>query len=52
LFYSADYYRGKVVLAFEKNGSSKVGVRFDNPINNGNDLGGLCERNRGYFCSG
>lgn len=39
---SAYYYRGKVVLAFEKNGSSKVGVRFDNAIEYGNDLGGFC----------
>ncbi|OEL26134.1 ATPase family AAA domain-containing protein 1-A [Dichanthelium oligosanthes] len=38
---SAYGFRGKVVLAFEKNGSSKVGVRFDNPIDNGSDLGGL-----------
>ncbi|RLN01131.1 uncharacterized protein C2845_PM06G30630 [Panicum miliaceum] len=31
--------RGKVVLAFEKTRLSKVGVRFDNPIAYGNDLG-------------
>ncbi|KAM0951129.1 putative transcription factor interactor and regulator FHA-SMAD family [Dioscorea sansibarensis] len=43
-------YRGKVVLAFEK-GSSKVGVRFDRQIPEGNDLGGLCEEDRGFFCS-
>ncbi|WVZ90656.1 hypothetical protein U9M48_036938, partial [Paspalum notatum var. saurae] len=47
---SAYGYRGKVMLAFETNGSSKVGVRFDNPIPNGNDLGGLCEINHGFFC--
>ncbi|XP_066357699.1 uncharacterized protein [Miscanthus floridulus] len=42
--------RGKVVLAFGKNRSSKVGVRFSNPVTDGNDLGGLCEENHGFFC--
>lgn len=42
--------RGKVVLAFEKNRSSKAGVRFNTPITGGNNLGGLCQRNHGYFC--
>ncbi|KAL6622385.1 hypothetical protein ACP70R_032264 [Stipagrostis hirtigluma subsp. patula] len=43
--------RGKVVLAFEKNRNSKVvGVRFNNQITDGNDLGGLCEENHGFFC--
>ncbi|CAL4906156.1 unnamed protein product [Urochloa decumbens] len=42
--------RGKVVLAFEKNQFSKVGVRFNNPITFGNDLGGLCEENHGFYC--
>ncbi|KAF2314989.1 hypothetical protein GH714_037460 [Hevea brasiliensis] len=32
-------FRGKVVLAFEENGSSKIGVRFDRSIPEGNDLG-------------
>ncbi|OQU79278.1 hypothetical protein SORBI_3008G123200 [Sorghum bicolor] len=36
---SSYVYRGEVVLAFEKNGSSKVGVLFDDPIDAGNDLG-------------
>lgn len=45
-------YRGKVLLAFEGNGSSKIGVRFDKSIPDGNDLGGLCEENHGFFCSG
>ena len=45
-------YRGKVVLAFEENGSSKVGVRFDKQIPEGNDLGGLCEEDHGFFCTG
>lgn len=44
--------RGKVVLAFEENGSSKIGVRFDKSIPDGNDLGGLCEEDHGFFCSG
>ncbi|KAL8054847.1 hypothetical protein ABFX02_04G019300 [Erythranthe guttata] len=44
-------YRGKVVLAFEENGSSKIGVRFDRTITEGNDLGGLCEEDHGFFCA-
>ncbi|KAK1319535.1 Katanin p60 ATPase-containing subunit A1 [Acorus calamus] len=44
-------YRGKVVLAFEENGSSKVGVRFDKSIPEGSDLGGLCEGDHGFFCT-
>ncbi|GJN05090.1 hypothetical protein PR202_ga22691 [Eleusine coracana subsp. coracana] len=44
-------YRGKVMLAFEDNGSSKIGVRFDKQIPDGNDLGGLCEDDHGFFCS-
>ncbi|XP_039685766.1 uncharacterized protein [Medicago truncatula] len=43
--------RGKVLLAFENNGSSKIGVRFEKSIPDGNDLGGLCEDDRGFFCS-
>eukprot|EP00252_Welwitschia_mirabilis_P021048 TRINITY_DN528_c0_g1_i1.p1 TRINITY_DN528_c0_g1~~TRINITY_DN528_c0_g1_i1.p1 ORF type:complete len:1249 (-),score=322.97 TRINITY_DN528_c0_g1_i1:309-4055(-) len=43
--------RGKVILAFEDNGSSKLGVRFDNPIPEGVDLGGNCEEDHGFFCS-
>ncbi|CAN0889001.1 Outer mitochondrial transmembrane helix translocase [Linum grandiflorum] len=43
--------RGKVLLAFEENGSSKIGVRFDRPVQEGNDLGGLCEEDRGFFCA-
>lgn len=34
------------------NGSSKLGVRFDKPIKGGVDLGGLCEEDHGFFCSG
>jgi hypothetical protein len=45
-------YRGRVMLAFEDNGSSKIGVRFDKQIPDGNDLGGLCEEDHGFFCSG
>ncbi|KAA8543111.1 hypothetical protein F0562_021394 [Nyssa sinensis] len=44
-------YRGKVVLAFEENGYSKIGVRFDRSIPEGNDLGGLCEEDHGFFCA-
>ncbi|XP_072982941.1 uncharacterized protein [Typha latifolia] len=44
-------YKGKVLLAFEENGSSKVGVRFDKQISEGTDLGGLCEEDHGFFCS-
>ncbi|KAK2990615.1 hypothetical protein RJ640_019895 [Escallonia rubra] len=44
-------YRGKVVLPFEENGSSKIGVRFDRSIPEGNDLGGHCEEDHGFFCA-
>ncbi|TYI00380.1 hypothetical protein ES332_A11G131100v1 [Gossypium tomentosum] len=44
-------FRGKVLLAFEENGSSKIGVRFDRSIPEGNDLGGLCEVDHGFFCA-
>ncbi|XP_073140269.1 uncharacterized protein [Henckelia pumila] len=44
-------YRGKVVLAFEKNDSSKIGVRFDRAIPDGTDLGGICEIGHGFFCA-
>ncbi|KAL0370597.1 UNVERIFIED_CONTAM: hypothetical protein Sangu_0377800 [Sesamum angustifolium] len=37
-------YRGKVVLAFEENGSSKIGVRFDRTIPEGNDLGAFVKK--------
>ncbi|PON96572.1 Spastin [Trema orientale] len=43
--------RGKVLLTFEGNGSSKIGVRFEKSIPDGNDLGGLCEKDHGFFCS-
>lgn len=45
-------YKGRVLLAFEDNGASKVGVRFDKTIQDGTDLGGLCEVDHGFFCSG
>ncbi|GAA0139512.1 hypothetical protein LIER_01040 [Lithospermum erythrorhizon] len=44
-------YKGKVVLAFEENRYSKIGVRFDRSIPEGNDLGGLCEEDHGFFCA-
>ncbi|KAF5732210.1 hypothetical protein HS088_TW18G00901 [Tripterygium wilfordii] len=43
--------RGKVMLVFKDNPLSKVGVRFDKPIPDGVDLGGLCEVSHGFFCS-
>ena len=45
-------FQGKVVLAFEDNASSKIGIRFDNTVPDGNDLGGLCEEDHGFFCAG
>ncbi|CAK9178021.1 unnamed protein product [Ilex paraguariensis] len=44
-------YRGKVLLAFEENGFAKLGVRFDRSILEGNNLGGLCEDDHGFFCA-
>ncbi|KAL5218989.1 hypothetical protein ABZP36_019673 [Zizania latifolia] len=43
--------QGEICLPFEENRSSKVGVRFDEQIPGGVDLGGNCEVNRGLFCS-
>ncbi|KAF2302638.1 hypothetical protein GH714_000527 [Hevea brasiliensis] len=43
--------RGKVALVFEENPLSKIGVRFDRPLPDGVDLGGLCEAGHGYFCN-
>ncbi|XP_057480534.1 uncharacterized protein LOC130767631 isoform X2 [Actinidia eriantha] len=43
--------RGKVMLPFDDNPSSKIGVRFDKPIPDGVDLGGLCELGHGFFCN-
>ncbi|XP_050376361.1 uncharacterized protein LOC126793782 [Argentina anserina] len=42
--------RGEVMLVFEDNPLSKVGVRFDKPLLDGVDLGGLC-KGHGYFCN-
>lgn len=44
--------RGKVLLPFEDNPLSKIGVRFDKLITDGVDLGGLCEPGYGFFCNG
>ena len=44
--------RGKVVLLFDDNPLSKIGVRFDKPIPDGVDLGGCCEGGQGFFCHG
>ncbi|KNA08786.1 hypothetical protein SOVF_159610 isoform B [Spinacia oleracea] len=43
--------RGKVVLVFKENQSSKIGVRFDESVPEGNDLGGRCETDHGFFCA-
>ncbi|XP_034672350.1 uncharacterized protein LOC117903945 isoform X2 [Vitis riparia] len=43
--------RGKVLLPFEDNPLSKIGVRFDKLITDGVDLGGLCEPGYGFFCN-
>lgn len=45
-------FRGRVVLPFEDNDYSKIGVRFDRSIPEGNNLGGFCEEDRGFFCTG
>ncbi|KAM0919700.1 hypothetical protein ACQ4PT_008007 [Festuca glaucescens] len=42
---------GEICLPFEENRSSKVGVRFDEQIPGGLDLGGNCEVDHGLFCS-
>ncbi|XP_021775363.1 uncharacterized protein LOC110739217 isoform X1 [Chenopodium quinoa] len=42
--------RGKVVLVFKDNQSSKIGVRFDESVPEGNNLGGNCETDHGFFC--
>ncbi|KAH0448440.1 hypothetical protein IEQ34_022240 [Dendrobium chrysotoxum] len=42
-------FHTKVILTFKENGSSKIGVRFDKQIVEGNDLGGLCEEDHGFF---
>ncbi|KAK4767252.1 hypothetical protein SAY86_015002 [Trapa natans] len=42
---------GKVVLLFEDNLLSKIGVKFDKSIPEGVDLGGLCEEGHGFFCN-
>ncbi|KAF3536409.1 hypothetical protein F2Q69_00021483 [Brassica cretica] len=44
-------FHGKVVLAFEDNCSSRIGIRFERPVPDGNDLGGLCEEDHGFFCA-
>ncbi|KAG8384963.1 hypothetical protein BUALT_Bualt04G0172800 [Buddleja alternifolia] len=41
--------RGKVLI-LEKNSSNRIGVRFDVPIADGSDLGGVCEARHGFVC--
>lgn len=43
---------GRVVLLFEDNPLSKIGVKFDKSIPEGVDLGGLCGEGYGLFCHG
>ncbi|XP_063944063.1 uncharacterized protein LOC108209325 isoform X3 [Daucus carota subsp. sativus] len=43
--------RGKVLLPFEDNPLSKIGVRFDKPVPDGVDFAGLCDNGHGYFCN-
>ncbi|KAL8474600.1 hypothetical protein ACS0TY_031160 [Phlomoides rotata] len=43
--------RGKVILPFEDNPLSKIGVRFDKPMQDGVDFGGLCDNGHGFFCN-
>ncbi|CAL0330094.1 unnamed protein product [Lupinus luteus] len=43
--------RGKVVLLFDANPLSKIGVRFDKSIPDGVDLGDACEGGQGFFCN-
>lgn len=45
-------FRGRVILPFEDNDFSKIGVRFDRSIPEGNNLGGFCEDDHGFFCTG
>ncbi|CAA7037286.1 unnamed protein product [Microthlaspi erraticum] len=42
--------KGKVMLVFDENPSAKLGVRFDEPVPDGVDLGDLCEKGHGFFC--
>ena len=37
------------MLPFE---GSKIGVLFDKQIFDGNDLGGFCQKDNGFFCFG
>ncbi|KAL8538413.1 hypothetical protein ACS0TY_000423 [Phlomoides rotata] len=43
-------YRGKVLVMNSTSG--ELGVRFDLPISDGVDLGGLCETDYGFYCDG
>ncbi|GFP82449.1 ATPase family aaa domain-containing protein 1 [Phtheirospermum japonicum] len=43
--------RGKVLLPFEDNPLSKIGIRFDRPMQDGVDFGGLCDNGHGFFCN-
>ncbi|KAL3654959.1 hypothetical protein CASFOL_000745 [Castilleja foliolosa] len=43
--------RGKVLLPFEDNPLSKIGIRFDKSMQDGVDFGGLCDNGHGFFCN-
>ncbi|XP_019198582.1 PREDICTED: uncharacterized protein LOC109192410 isoform X2 [Ipomoea nil] len=42
--------RGKIMLHFEDNPLSKIGVRFEKHMPDGVDFGGLCDVGHGFFC--
>ncbi|VFQ61685.1 unnamed protein product [Cuscuta campestris] len=42
--------KGKIVLHFANNPLSKIGVRFEKPIPDGVDFGGICDGFHGFFC--
>lgn len=44
--------RGTVLLPFEGNPLSKIGVKFDKPVPNGVNFAGFCDSGHGYFCNG
>lgn len=43
--------RGTVLLPFEGNPLSKIGVKFDKPVPNGVNFAGFCDSGHGYFCN-
>ncbi|XP_071702491.1 uncharacterized protein [Rutidosis leptorrhynchoides] len=43
--------RGTVLLPFEDNPLSKIGIKFDKRVLDGVDFGGICDPGYGYFCA-